>query len=199
MVKNIPFGGVGSSIVGVLFCILLFSICLSISLDFTLNNKELGFWSGLGIIGTFLFGAIIYFYPTFVAFDVSDRIEEIQKLRDEQGLLKDVSIGHPFFWIICIINIFFAATLIGWFVIFFWAHAPGTVSIPEEVTKKITNKDNSKHFNKPEENNSKNAVLSHTKVTNLESKLLEVEDLVSKGLLSKEEASTRRNKLIIED
>jgi hypothetical protein len=199
MEKNISFGGVGSSIAVVLFFIVLFSISLGISMDFTLNDKELGFWSVLGIIGLFLFGIIIYFYPTVVAHDVSDRIEEIEKLREEHGLFKDVSIGHPYFWIIFIINIFFAATLIGWFVIFFWAHAPGTVLIPEVIANKISNKNDSKHFDKLEESNSKNTVLPLSKETNLESKLQEVENLVRKGLLTKEEASTRRNKLITED
>ena len=197
MEKDISFGGVGSSVAAILVVIVIAAIFGALGLDYAMTGN-LTFWSGLGALGFFLCLAVLLFYPTIVAYDVSGRIDEIEQLRESEGLYKDVVISHPYVWIIFIINLFFSATLIGWFIAFFWAHAPGTVLIPDLIAKKINNLNNQSDNNIEKSNLEKNDYKT-TEKSDLQSKLEEVEILLKKGLLTKEEASIRRNKLITDD
>ena len=153
MERTIRFGNVGASIgVACVFAV-MFGFCAWLALYLLSSSDGWGFWSVVGTIGAFFFGAILYFFPTVTAFDVSDRIEEVEEIRGrypEVGLYKEITVSHQYFWIIFIGNLFFGATGIVWLILFFWAHAPGTVVIPDVIVTKIKEKNQPDKKLKPE-------------------------------------------------
>lgn len=200
MEKRIPFGGVGSSIAVLIFLFVLLSFFIYLGFENFILVMSDGFlaggwdfWGVIGTGGTIIIGAMIYFYPSLKAANVSDRIEELERIRESEGLFKDVVISHKYFWIIFIVNIFFAYTLIAWLVLFFWAHAPGTVKIPELVANKIFKKEANDEKQKRASDDEDESRSS------FEKKLKEVQDLLDKGLLTEEEAASRRAKIISEE
>lgn len=200
MKKRIPFGGVGSSIAVLIFLFILLPLFIYLGFEnfiLVISDGSLAggwdFWGVIGTGGTIIIGAMIYFYPSLKAANVSDRIEELERIRESEGLFKDVVIAHKYFWIIFIINILFAYTLIAWLVLFFWAHAPGTVKIPELVANKIFKKEANDEKQKRASDDEDESRSS------FEKKLKEVQDLLHKGLLTEEEAASRRAKIISEE
>ena len=188
MEKRIPFGAVGSSVGALIIYFVLFCFSLSLGFEKVLASPAVwDFWSVIGTIGAIIFAVVIYFLPSLLAYDVSSRIIEIEEIRAREGLYKSTVISHKYFWIIFILNILFAYTGIVWLILFFWAHAPATVIIPDLIATKINEK------NKPDlESKSKSE-------SDLESKLQEVKHLVEKGLVTEDEASIRRKKIISEE
>ena len=188
MEKRIPFGAVGSSVGTLLIFFVLLCFFISLGFEKVLASPAVwDFWSVIGTIGAIIFAVVIYFLPSLLAYDVSSRIIEIEEIRAREGLYKSTVISHKYFWIIFILNIFFAYTGIVWLILFFWAHAPATVIIPDLIATKINEK------NKPDlESKSKSE-------SDLESKLQEVKHLVEKGLVTEDEASIRRKKIISEE
>ena len=193
MEKRIPFGGVGSSIAVLIFLFVLLSFFIYLGFENFISVGGWDFWGVIGTGGTIIIGAMIYFYPSLKAGNVSDRIEELERIRESEGLFKDVVISHKYFWIIFIVNILFAYTLIAWLVLFFWAHAPGTVKIPELVANKIFKKEANDEKQKRASDDEDESRSS------FEKKLKEVQDLLDKGLLTEEEAASRRAKIISEE
>ena len=204
MERRIPFGAVGSSIGTLLIFFVLLSFFVYLCAEKLLASPTVwDFWSVLGTIGAILFTALIYFLPSILAYDVSSRIEEIEELRAREGLYKSTVISHKYFWIIFILNIFFAYTGIVWLILFFWAHAPATVIIPDLIATKIKEKNQPDLESKSEpnlESNSEPDLESKSEPESvLESKLQEVKNLAEKGLLTEDEASIRRKKIISEE
>jgi hypothetical protein len=194
MERHIPFGNVGKSIGGLVGLVLLLGFFVFFSIDKVLAPQPVwDFWSVTGTIGAVFCCAIIYLYPTVIAHNVSDRIKEIETIRERDGLYKDTGIPHKYFWIICIVNILFGFTGLVWLILFFWAHAPGTVIIPDLVAAKINEK------NKPELEAKLEPELEVKLEPGLEVKLQEVKNLFEKGLLTEDEAAIRRKKIISEE
>ena len=185
MEKKIPFGEVGSAVGALIIYFVLLSFSIFLCFEKLISSPIIwDFWSVTGTIGSIIFTTVIYFLPTIIAYDVSFRIEEIEEIRAREGLYKSTVISHKYFWVICILNIIFAYTVIVWVILFFWAHAPGTVIIPELIATKIKEK------NQPN--------LESKSEPDLELKLQEVKNLLEKGLLDEDEASIRRKKIISE-
>ena len=185
--KRIPFGDVGKSVAGLFGTLLLlgFFIYLAFEKVWATSPAIWDFWSVTGTAGAAFCISVVYFYPTIIAHDVSSRIKEIEAIRESEGLYKDTVISHKYFWIIFTLNFFFAYTGIVWLILFFWAHAPGTVIIPDLIAAKIKEKNQPDLEIKPE--------------PDLESKLQEVKSLTEKGLLTEDEASIRRKKIITDE
>ena len=84
--------------------------------------EELAKNIGLYII-CFVWIACLFFYPSFIAFDFFSRFEN-------KGFHK---VKHPQRLSILLLNIFFAWTIFGWFLILYWA-----LKIPEiKLEKKV--------------------------------------------------------------
>lgn len=193
MEKRIPFGGVGPSIAVLLFLSVLLPSFIYLGFENFTSDGPWDFWGVIGTGGTIIVGLMIYFYPSLKAANVSDRVEELERIRESEGLFKDVAISHKYFWIIFTINILFAYTLIVWLVLFFWAHAPGTVKIPESVANKIFKKEVNDEKQEPSSDD------GDVSPSSFEKKLKEVQDLLEKGLLTEEEAASRKAKIISEN
>jgi hypothetical protein len=151
--KTVRFGNVGESIGAGCVLAVMFGFCAWLAFYLLSSSDGWGFWSVMATIGAVIFGAMLYFFPTLVAFDVSGRIEEVKEIRDcypEVGIYKEITVSHQYFWIIFIGNLFFGATGVVWLVLFFWAHAPGTVIIPDVIVTKIKEKNQPDKELKPE-------------------------------------------------
>ena len=205
MEKRINFGGVGASIGTLFIYAIIFTIAFIFGVWDWFDGGDLGGWNWIGITIALFFSIAIYFFPTLVARDVSSRIEEIEVIRERDGLYKNVRISHPFFWVIFLVNIFFGYTGIVWLIIFLWAHAPGEVTIPNSIAAKLKPEKQADLLPKPAPAPTKSPTKattpapSLTPATDLESKLQEVKNLVAKGLLTEDEAAIRRKKIITDE
>ena len=200
MEKRIPFGDVGKSVAGLFGTLLLLGFFIYLAFEKVLAPGVRGtgdviwdFWSVTGTAGAAFCIFVVYFYPTIIAHDVSSRIKEIEAIRESEGLYKDTVISHKYFWIIFIVNLIFSFSGVAWLALFFWAHAPGTVIIPDLIATKIKEKNQPDLELKPEPD------LEIKPEPDLESKLQEVKNLAEKGLLTEDEASIRRNKIITDE
>ena len=194
MEKRIPFGDVGKSVAGLFGTLLLLGFFIYLAFEKVWASPAIwDFWSVTGTAGAAFCIFVVYFYPTIIAHDVSSRIKEIEAIRESEGLYKDTVISHKYFWIIFIVNLIFSFSGVAWLALFFWAHAPGTVIIPDLIATKIKEKNQPDLELKPEPD------LELKPEPDLESKLQEVKNLYEKGLLDEDEASIRRKKIISEE
>ena len=192
---KIGFGGAGNSVSLVVVLVILLGISIAAAMY---EGNE--FVALLGIAAAILFGAMLFFLPSVVAHNVSDRIPEIKALKASDERFEKVVIRHEYFWVIFILNLIFGATGLVWLALFFWAHMPGTVTIPQGVmrslasgvepdhTREDTPEDVSPIAEKPDQPSST--------VTPLEERLLEVADLLERGVISVDEAADRRHRLL---
>lgn len=108
-----------------LFGLVWFSVWLSWS-------KEL--WvSILGFVFVVCSAWGLYFQPYFIASDVSEHIPEIADLKKNNRDFMELKIPHPAASFILGVNLFFGWSGLGWLTCFVWAHAPGTVEVPDEA------------------------------------------------------------------
>ena len=167
--KQVPFniGRCISAIIGTL-------ILAAIGIGLTLYGfaEQQGWASAIGI----MINIAVYLTPTFISLDI-------------YGLDKDGEIPegtkHPQFVWILILNVFLGALLgVGWIVAFFWAHSPGVVIFP------VKDKED-ENIDKKSKNTSNQQIDS-----NLELKLKEINDLLEKGTITKEEYNSKRKHII---
>ena len=187
---HIGFGEVGTSVGMVLF------LAVGVAV-----GSAMGLAGGaIGVVGwviSGLFGFALFFYPSIHANDVSERIPEVKALKENNKRLKDIKISHQYFWIIFIVNLFFGATGIAWLVLFFWAHMPGDVTIPDEILEALN--DGSAEDAPSEDATVAPRAAGPTEAdqsTELERQLLEVQQLFEKGVITESEATLRRESLL---
>jgi len=145
---------------------------------------------GWGIAGIVSFG--LFFMPIGMAMDVGDRIPEIEAARKNNDELKPIEIRHPHFWIIVLLMIFTFWTGLGWVAALLWACAPGKVVIPDVVFSTVFENDDPNEAETP-------PPLPHSAEPgskSLEGKLLELSQLLEKGLITKDEAKSRRQLIL---
>ena len=187
---HIGFGEVGTSVGAVLF----FAVVVAIGSAMGLSGGAVG---AVGWVLSGLFGLVLFFYPSIHAHDVSDRIPEVKDLKANDKRFKDINISHQYFWIIFIVNLFFGATGIAWLVLFFWAHMPGDVTIPDEILEALN--DGSAEDAPSEDATVVSPEAGLTEAgqnTELERQLLEVQQLFDKGIITEPEAALRRESLL---
>jgi hypothetical protein len=187
---HIGFGEVGTSVGVVLF----FAVGVAIGSAMGLAGGAI---SVVGWVISGLFGLVLFFYPSIHANDVSERIPEVKALKASDKRLKNTTISHQYFWIIFIVNLLFGATGIAWLVLFFWAHMPGNVTIPDEILEALGDASGEDAPSEDEAVLSGEAGLTEAgQSTELERKLLEVQQLFERGVITESEATLRRESLL---
>lgn len=184
---NIPFGNFSSAL-GAL--ILFGAIGVGCILLPIFIPATWAYVVGWGIAGLVFFG--LFFMPIGMAMDVGDRIPEIEAARKNNDKLKSIEIRHPHFWIIVLLMIFTFWTGLGWLAALIWACSPGKVVIPDAVFSVVfENGDIEKTETTP-------PLPQPTEPSNssLEGKLIEISQLVEKGLITKDEAESRRQLIL---
>jgi len=114
-----------------------------------------------------------YFMPSITAWDISDRLEEIKKLKKKDKKLDKITIKHQSFWTIFVINLLFGWSILGWIIAFGMAHGQSDSNVPSEFDEALKPK-------KPD----------------VESRLTELSSLLSKNLITQAEADTRRDAIL---
>lgn len=146
------------------------------------------------VIGWGLGGLVVLcliFYPISVAMDVGDRIPEVKDARNKDKELKKIVIPHPHLWAIILLNIASFWSVIGWIVAMAWACSPGKVMIPDKLFANIFDKDAPV---KPEKTPSSPSQVPTN--PSLEAQLTEINQLVERGLLTKDEADSRKGLIL---
>ena len=167
MKLSFPTGSMGKSL-GAIFIAIPLIVLVSSALCL-LGPSGLKFWIAICSFALFT----IYFFPTFIAWDISDRLTDIEKLKKENKKLDKISIKHQSFWTIFVINLLFGWSILGWIIAFGMAHGQSDSNIPSEFQE-----------------------LLQPKTPNIESRLTEVGSLLSKGLISQAEADIRRDAIL---
>ena len=186
----IPFGGflhnIASSILGFIFAIGGFIFPF-------LVGETWAFVLGWIISGIFVFGLIMI--PITTAMDVGDRVPEVQAARKSDENLKKLEIRHPYLWVIVLLTIASFWSVIGWFVALAWACSPGKVVIPDSIYNAVFSEKT------PPDNGgdvpASSKELNQNKTTDLEAKLIEINQLLANNLITKEEAGKRIELILI--
>lgn len=185
----IPFGGflhsIASSIWGIIFATggLIFPF---------LVNETWAFVIGWIISGIFILGLITI--PITTAMDVGERIPEVKAARESDESLKKLEIRHPYLWVIVLLTIASFWSVIGWFVALAWACSPGRVVIPDNIYNVVFSKCNPQDQHTDLPLAATDSKLNETK--GLESDLIEINQLLEKDLITKEEAEKRRGLIL---
>jgi len=132
MHKNIGIGEIGTSIVALIFLVVLTAIIAGLA---SLIPGNIGV--GIALIVCFIGAGGVLLYPIGIAGDISDRIPEIKSLFLLKPELKCYKIRHQYYPVIILITLIFGATGIGYVVAFIWAHTPGNVMIPDEIVAEL--------------------------------------------------------------
>jgi len=180
---NIPLGGLGTNIIAGLFGAAFAAGCFLLP---AFVPETWAMFVGWGLGSLIVFGLI--FMPIGVAMDVGDRIPELEAAREKDKELKGIEIRHPHLWAIILLNIASFWSGIGWIVAMVWACSPGKVVIPDKVYAAVFAK-NDPEEPKLDQPSSPPRLPANT---NLEAQLAEINQLVDKGLLTKEEAEDRK-------
>lgn len=183
---NVPFGELANALGSGLFAAVLAALL------FTVPSLVDASWVMLVSYGcgSFLILFIICL-PISIAIDVGDRIPEVKKARSKNPEVREVQIRHPQFWAILVLNVAAFWSGIGWFMALAWACSPGKIVIPDEIFAiAFAGKDP----RSPKLVDSKIPQSFH--ILSLEAQLTEINQLVEKGLLTKEEAASRRSLIL---
>ncbi len=140
--------------------------------------------------------------PGTMAMDVGNRIPEIKAARERDESLKKVHISHPYFGAITFLNITLFWSGIGWVIALAWSCSPGKVVIPDKLFKAAF-----PHVRMiepkvlpvsvaptPVEATSQEAEIESPKPEPLSPEIVlqAIDNLVDRGLLTKEEAKVQR-------
>jgi hypothetical protein len=185
----VPFGGflqnIGSSFWSIIFAAGGFIFPL-------LVKETWAFVVGWIISGLFIF--VLIMIPITVAMDVSERIPEVKAARESDESLKKLEIRHPYLWVIVLLTIASFWSVIGWFVALAWACSPGRVVIPDNIYNVVFSKSNPQDQHADLPLAATDSKLNETK--GLESDLIEINQLLEKDLITKEEAEKRRGLIL---
>ena len=180
---NIPLGELGTNLIAGLLVAVFAVGCFLFPMMVPASWAMLVGWSLGGLIVICLI-----FMPISVAMDVGDRIPEVAAARKNDKELKEIEIRHPHLWIIVLLNIASFWSGIGWVVAMVWACSPGKVVIPDRIFAAVF-----------DENDSMKSKLDKTSSppplpgnSSLEAQLTEINQLIEKGLLTKDEAEARK-------
>lgn len=184
---NIPFGEFASTFIA---GIIIAALAVGAFLLPVFVQAPWAFIVGWGIGGLMCFGLI--FAPVSLALDVGDRIPEIKAARKTNKDLKEIDVRHPYLWAIILLNLASFWSGIGWLVALAWACSPGKVVIPDKLFNAVFL---DKRNDGPEVLQ-KGVVATSSGSSILESELLELKQLVERGLITVEEGDARR-KLIL--
>ena len=183
---NIPLGGLVTNLMAGLFAAALAAGCFLLPM-FVPEWWAMGFGWGLGA----LIVLCLIFMPISVAMDVGDRIPEVEAAREKDEELKEIEIRHPHLVAIVLLNIASFWSVIGWVVAMVWACSPGKVVIPDMVFAAVYEKAD------PEEPKlNPNSPPRLPANSSLEAQLTEINQLLEKGLLTKEEAEGRKRLIL---
>ena len=131
----------------------------------------------------------LYFYPSVVAFDFIQQYKE-----------KNIpTLKHPNRWIIFFLNLFLGVTVIVWLFIYVWAHIPGNVMVEIVTFEKISDKPGTSSFENQSfkgKNEANNSISSD--INSLEDRLLKLNELKEKGLITVDEFSTKKEEILNE-
>ncbi len=129
----------------------------------------------------------LYFYPSVVAFDFIQQYKEknIPKLK------------HPNRWIIFFLNFFLGVTGLVWIIIYVWSHIPGYVMV-EIVTfeKKNEEQVNNNYKSQTVKVKNETTTLSPKYINSIKNRLLELNELNRKGLINKDEFSSKKKEIL---
>jgi hypothetical protein len=149
---HIPFGGFGKRLTE----LLITAVIGGLLIDSEISGEEIT-WLSIPAALCFI---VVLFFPLFEAWDVKDRIPELEGVDQ----FKDTKIRHPRFLSILIFLLFgsvvtifisflmegifsaaFSALFLApifWIVAFLWSLTPGYVPLPRDVAKYLKNLDN---------------------------------------------------------
>lgn len=165
----------------------IFFTILSIYIINNISKNEGGPILRLFGIIALVYLVFLYFYPSVVAFDFIQQYKE-----------KNIpTLKHPNRWIIFFLNIFLGVTVIVWLFIYVWAHIPGNVMVEIETFEKIS----AKHGTASSENHSfkginESGTIISSDRNSLEDRLLKLNELKEKGLITVDEFSTKKEEIL---
>jgi 4-hydroxybenzoate polyprenyltransferase len=184
---NIPLGELGSNLAAGLFFAALAVGGFLLPMFFPATWAIVVGWS----LGALIACGLI-FMPISVAMDVGDRIPEVKDARENDKELKQIEIRHPHLWAIVLLNVASFWSGVGWVVAMVWACSPGKVVIPDKVFAVVFGKNNPEEPKLDQPSSPPRLPVNPS----LEEQLTEVNQLVDKGLLTKEEAEERKTLIL---
>ena len=131
----------------------------------------------------------LYFYPSVVAFDFIQQYKE-----------KNIpTLKHPNRWIIFFLNLFLGVTVIVWLFIYVWAHIPGNVMVEIVTFEKIRDEPGTSSFKNQSFKRKNEARTSISSDRNsLEDRLLKLNELKEKDLITVDEFSSKKEEILNE-
>ena len=131
----------------------------------------------------------VYFYPSIVAFDF------IQQYK-EQNI---PTLKHPNRWGIFFLNIFLGITGIAWLFLYIWSHKPGSVVVEIvtfEKTKDVSKATSNDNIQTAKEANEEIGVSVSTEKDSVESRLITLNELKEKGIITEEEFDEKKEEIM---
>jgi|694.fasta_scaffold117988_5 hypothetical protein len=185
----IPFGSfvhnIVSGIVAIVIVIAAFTFAILVG-----DTWAIVLGSLVGLI--FIFGLIML--PISAAIDVGGRIPEVKTARELDENLKKIEIRHPYLWLIVLLTIAGFWSVIGWFVAMAWACSPGKVVIPDKLYDAAFSKNSLQ--DQSDQASIADTIHKQNNPTGLEAELMEINQLLAKDLITKDEAEKRRTVIL---
>ncbi len=167
---------------------LILSIISLYVINHIIENEGTSLIRLFGILSV-IYLIFVYFYPSIVAFDF------IQQYK-EQNI---PTLKHPNRWVIFFLNLFLGITGIAWIFVYIWSHKPGSVVVEIVTFEKIqdvskaTSNDN---IQTAKEANEEIGVSVSTKKDSVESRLITLNELKEKGIITEEEFNEKKEEIL---